>query len=139
MTGKAIRMLPKLVTAPKKYIGMDGVHSYAQVRGVPHPHACAFVPDREQTIAVAGMDEYGNGCLLVAEFGSKSLLAVAAVVELVVAATTVELEKAIIWMIRRLDALDIIASSSLNLHLVKSAAVVDVRKARIVKLQTMRW
>ena len=72
MTGKAIRMLPKLVTAPKKYIGMDGVHSYAQVRGVPHPHACAFVPDREQTIAVAGMDEYGNGCLLLAEFGSKS-------------------------------------------------------------------
>ena len=72
MTGKAIRMLPKLVTAPKKYIGMDGVHSYAQVRGVPHPYACAFVPDREQTIAVAGMDEYGNGCLLLAEFGSKS-------------------------------------------------------------------
>jgi len=69
MTGKAIRMLPKLVTSPKKYIGMDGVHSYAQVRGVPHPYACAFVPDREQTIAVAGMDEYGNGCLLLAEFG----------------------------------------------------------------------
>lgn len=69
MTGKAIRMLPKLVTAPKKIIGMDGVHSYAQVRGVPHPRACAFVPDREQTISVAGMDEYGNGCLLLAEFG----------------------------------------------------------------------
>ena len=69
MTGKAIRMLPKLVTQPKKYMGMDGVHSYAQVRGVPHPYACAFVPDREQTIAVAGMDEYGNGCLLLAEFG----------------------------------------------------------------------
>jgi len=72
MTGKAIRMLPKLVTSPKKYIGMDGVHSYAQVRGVPHPYACAFVPDREQTIAVAGMDEYGNGCLLLAEFGKPS-------------------------------------------------------------------
>jgi len=72
MTGKAIRMLPKLVTSPKKYIGMDGIHSYAQVRGVPHPYACAFVPDREHTIAVAGMDEYGNGCLLLAEFGKPS-------------------------------------------------------------------
>lgn len=71
MTGKALRMLPKLVTAPKKYL-MDGVHSYAQVRGVPHPQACAFVPDREQTIAVAGSDEYGNGCLLLAEFGKPS-------------------------------------------------------------------
>ncbi|KAL9187336.1 hypothetical protein ACHAXT_001439 [Thalassiosira profunda] len=68
MTGKAVRMLPKLVTQPKKYL-MEGEHSYAQVRGVPHPRACAFVPDREQTIAVAGMDEYGNGCLLLAEFG----------------------------------------------------------------------
>ena len=68
MTGKAMRMLPKLVAAPKKYL-MDGEHSYAQVRGVPHPRACAFVPDREQTLAVAGMDEYGNGCLLLAEFG----------------------------------------------------------------------
>ena len=48
---------------------MDGVQSYAQVRGVPHPQACAFVPDREQTLAVAGIDEYGNGCLLLAEFG----------------------------------------------------------------------
>ncbi|KAL7539567.1 hypothetical protein ACHAXR_009398 [Thalassiosira sp. AJA248-18] len=71
MTGKAMRMLPKLVTSPKKYL-MDGVHSYAQVRGVPHPQACAFVPDREKTIAVAGMDEYGNGCLLLAEFGKPS-------------------------------------------------------------------
>lgn len=68
MTGKAMRMLPKLVTSPKKYL-MEGEHSCAQVRGVPHPHACAFVPDREKTIAVAGMDEYGNGCLLLAEFG----------------------------------------------------------------------
>jgi len=72
MTGKAMRMLPKLVTAPKKYL-MDGEQSFAQVRGIPHPRACAFVPDRERTIAVAGVDEYGNGCLLLAEFGSKSV------------------------------------------------------------------
>jgi hypothetical protein len=67
MTGKAIRMLPRLVTAPKQFL-VDGVQSYAQVRGVPHPQACAFVPDRERTIAVAGMDDLGNGCLLLAEF-----------------------------------------------------------------------
>ncbi len=68
MTGKAIRMLPRLVTSPKTFL-VDGVQSYAQVRGVPHPYTCAFVPDREQTIAVAGMDDFGNGCLLLAEFG----------------------------------------------------------------------
>ncbi len=67
MTGKAMRMLPRLVTAPKQFL-VDGVQSYAQVRGVPHPQACAFVPDREHTIAVAGMDDFGNGCVLLAEF-----------------------------------------------------------------------
>ncbi|KAL7468590.1 hypothetical protein ACHAXS_008820 [Conticribra weissflogii] len=69
MTGKAMRMLPKLVVAPKRYL-MEGEQSYAQVRGIPHPQACAFVPDKENTIAVAGSDEYGNGCLLLAEFGT---------------------------------------------------------------------
>ena len=64
----AMRMLPKIVVAPKKYL-MDGEQSYAQVRGIPYPQACAFVPDRERTIAVAGVDEYGNGCLLLSEFG----------------------------------------------------------------------
>jgi hypothetical protein len=71
MTGKAMRMLPRLlVTSPTTYL-MDGVQSFAQVRGVPHPRACAFVPDRERTISVAGLDEYGNGCLLLAEFGDR--------------------------------------------------------------------
>jgi hypothetical protein len=68
MTGKAIRMLPKIVVSPTKYL-IDGEQSVAQVRGVPHPRVCAFVPDREGVIAVAGEDEYGNGCLLLAEFG----------------------------------------------------------------------
>jgi len=70
MTGKAMRMLPKLVSSPKKFL-MDGEHSYAQVRGVPHPRAISFVPDRERTIAVAGTDDYENGVLLLAEFGHK--------------------------------------------------------------------
>jgi WD40 repeat protein len=72
MTGKAMLMLPKLVSSPKKFL-MDGEHSYAQVRGVPHPHACAFVPDRECTIAVAGTDDYDNGVLLLAEFGHREV------------------------------------------------------------------
>lgn len=63
-------MLPKLVSSPKKFL-MDGEHSYAQVRGVPHPHTCAFVPDRDCTIAVAGTDDYDNGVLLLAEFGNR--------------------------------------------------------------------
>ena len=70
MTGKAMRMLPKLVSSPKKFL-MDGEHSYAQVRGVPNPRACAFVPDKERTIAVAGTDDYDNGVLLLAEFGNR--------------------------------------------------------------------
>ena len=72
MTGKAMRMLPKLVSSPKKFL-MDGEHSYAQVRGVPHPHTCAFVPDRDCTIAVAGTDDYDNGVLLLAEFGNRDV------------------------------------------------------------------
>lgn len=64
----AIRMLPKIVVSPTSYF-VDGEQSIAQVRGVPHPRTCAFVPDRDCTIAVAGEDEYGNGCLLLAEFG----------------------------------------------------------------------
>ncbi len=76
MTGKAMRMLPKLVSSPKKFL-MDGEHSYAQVRGVPHPRAIVFVPDKERTIAVAGTDDYNNGVLLLAEFGSKESLTAA--------------------------------------------------------------
>lgn len=76
MTGKAMRMLPKLVSSPKKFL-MDGEHSYAQVRGVPHPRAIVFVPDRERTIAVAGTDDYDNGVLLLAEFRAKESVAAA--------------------------------------------------------------
>eukprot|EP00574_Skeletonema_japonicum_P010043 CAMPEP_0201720470 /NCGR_PEP_ID=MMETSP0593-20130828/5400_1 /ASSEMBLY_ACC=CAM_ASM_000672 /TAXON_ID=267983 /ORGANISM="Skeletonema japonicum, Strain CCMP2506" /LENGTH=710 /DNA_ID=CAMNT_0048211109 /DNA_START=160 /DNA_END=2292 /DNA_ORIENTATION=+ len=77
MTGKAMRMLPKLVSSPKKFL-MDGEHSYAQVRGVPHPRAIVFVPDRERTIAVAGTDDYDNGVLLLAEFRARESIAAAA-------------------------------------------------------------
>mmetsp|Transcript_8929 Transcript_8929/g.13133 ORF Transcript_8929/g.13133 Transcript_8929/m.13133 type:complete len:570 (+) Transcript_8929:214-1923(+) len=65
------RLLPGIVTRPKKYL-LDGEGSFAQVRGVTNPKLCAFVPDRPRTIAVAGVDEYGSGCLLLASFGEGS-------------------------------------------------------------------
>mmetsp|Transcript_25864 Transcript_25864/g.30043 ORF Transcript_25864/g.30043 Transcript_25864/m.30043 type:complete len:747 (+) Transcript_25864:329-2569(+) len=65
----AKRILPSMLTkSPKKFL-LEGENSYVQVRGIPHPKICAFVPDKSHTIAVAGLDEYGNGCLLLASFG----------------------------------------------------------------------
>lgn len=71
MTGKAMMLLPRLLSSsPSSYL-IEGTKAYAQVRGVPHPKACAFIPDREQTISVAGLDDFGNGCILLAEFGPR--------------------------------------------------------------------
>ena len=61
-TGRTMQMLPRLASAPPR------LHLYAQIRGVPRPLACAFVRNKERTVAVAGTDEDGNGCLLLAEF-----------------------------------------------------------------------
>jgi len=65
----AKRMLPSVFTkSPKKYL--QGEQSFVQVRGgITHPQICAFVPDQPHTIAVAGLDDYGNGCLMLASFG----------------------------------------------------------------------
>lgn len=54
--------------SPRKLL-LEGENSYVQVRGITHPMTCAFVPDKPRTLAVAGMDEAGNGCLLLASFG----------------------------------------------------------------------
>jgi len=61
--------LPRILSKSSKKFSLDGEHSYARVRGIAYPQTCAFVPDRENTIAVAGLDDYGNGCLLLASFG----------------------------------------------------------------------
>ena len=45
-------------------------HSVCQIRGVPHPLACAFVVDSPNVLAVAGWDADGNGVLLVSEFAA---------------------------------------------------------------------
>jgi len=61
--------LPSVLTKlPKAYL-LEGENSYAQVRGISQPQACTFVPHQQNTIAVAGTDECGNGCLLLARFG----------------------------------------------------------------------
>ncbi len=54
--------------SPRKLL-LEGENSFVQVRGITHPMTCAFVPDKPRTLAVAGMDDAGNGCLLLASFG----------------------------------------------------------------------
>jgi hypothetical protein len=44
--------------------------SVCQIRGVPHPMACAFIGDAPNLIAVAGWDADGNGVLLISEFAA---------------------------------------------------------------------
>lgn len=44
--------------------------SVCQIRGIPHPLACAFIGDATNLIAVAGWDADGNGVLLISEFAA---------------------------------------------------------------------
>jgi len=68
-SGIAKKVLPSMLTkSPKKYL-LEGQSSYVQVRGIPRPQISTFVPDQPFTIAVAGLDDYGNGCLMHASFG----------------------------------------------------------------------
>jgi len=60
--------LVRSIFSPKKYL-LEGENSFAKVRGISHPEACAFIPQQPNSIVVAGMDDYGNGCLLLARFG----------------------------------------------------------------------
>lgn len=46
----------------------DAKKSVCQVRGVPHPQACAFVAKATNLLAIAGWDADGNGVLLISEF-----------------------------------------------------------------------
>lgn len=57
-----------LFSSVRKSVEGDAKKSVCQVRGVPHPKACAFVADAANLIAVAGWDADGNGVLLLAEF-----------------------------------------------------------------------
>ena len=67
----AKKILPSVLTkAPKRYL--PGEQSFAQVRGgITNPQICAFVPEEPYTIAVAGRDDCGNGCLMLANFSAQ--------------------------------------------------------------------
>jgi WD40 repeat protein len=52
----------------RKSVEGDAKKSVCQIRGVPHPQACAFVAEATNLIAVAGWDADGNGVLLLSEF-----------------------------------------------------------------------
>jgi hypothetical protein len=57
-------------TVRKSVKGDTKKYSVCQVRGVPHPLACAFVVDAPNVLAVAGWDADGNGVLLLSEFAA---------------------------------------------------------------------
>lgn len=44
--------------------------SICQIRGIPHPIACAFVGDVPNMLAISGWDADGNGVLLLSEFAA---------------------------------------------------------------------
>lgn len=44
--------------------------SVCQIRGIPHPLACAFIGDVPNMLAVSGWDADGNGVLLLSEFAA---------------------------------------------------------------------
>jgi WD40 repeat protein len=63
----------KLFSSVRKSVEGDAKKSICQIRGVPHPMACAFVSMATNLVAVAGFDADGNGVLLLSEFQSTSL------------------------------------------------------------------
>lgn len=59
-----------LFSSVRKSVEGDAKKSVCQIRGVPHPQACAFVAAATNLVAVAGWDADGNGVLLLSEFKS---------------------------------------------------------------------
>jgi len=65
-------LLPKVIQKSTKKFLLEGETSVAQIRGVPFPKVCSFVPDHPNMIAVAGVDDYGSGCLTLHTFGKSA-------------------------------------------------------------------
>jgi len=61
----------RLFSSVVKSVEGDAKKSVCQVRGVPHPLACAFVSEANNLLAVAGFDADGNGVLLLSEFSAE--------------------------------------------------------------------
>lgn len=60
----------RLLSSVIKSVEGEAKKSVCQVRGVPHPLACAFVSEANNLLAVAGFDADGNGVLLLSEFST---------------------------------------------------------------------
>eukprot|EP00543_Licmophora_paradoxa_P006434 CAMPEP_0202451182 /NCGR_PEP_ID=MMETSP1360-20130828/9666_1 /ASSEMBLY_ACC=CAM_ASM_000848 /TAXON_ID=515479 /ORGANISM="Licmophora paradoxa, Strain CCMP2313" /LENGTH=420 /DNA_ID=CAMNT_0049069685 /DNA_START=193 /DNA_END=1455 /DNA_ORIENTATION=+ len=58
----------QLFSSVSKRLQGDQKKSISQIRGVPHPISCAFVPDLPNTLAVVGWDSDGNGVLLLSDY-----------------------------------------------------------------------
>lgn len=58
----------RLFSSVRKSVEGEAKKSVCQVRGIPHPQACAFVNEANNLLAVAGFDADGNGVLLLSEF-----------------------------------------------------------------------
>ena len=68
LSSSALSMTQKLFSSMRKSVEGDAKKSISQIRGVPHPMACAFVSSAPNLVAVAGWDADGNGVLLLSEF-----------------------------------------------------------------------
>lgn len=66
--GSSKSLTNRLFSSVIKSVEGDAKKSVCQVRGVPHPLACAFVSEANNMLAVAGFDADGNGVLLLSEF-----------------------------------------------------------------------
>lgn len=61
-------MTERIFTTVRRSMEGDAKKSICQIRGVPHPQACAFVSDTPNLLAIAGWDADGNGVVLLSEF-----------------------------------------------------------------------
>jgi len=61
----------------RKSIEGEARKSISQIRGIPHPQACAFLPDPPHTLAVVGWDGRGNGVLSLSDFSKEEAARIA--------------------------------------------------------------
>ncbi|CAB9528593.1 phosphoinositide-interacting protein 3 [Seminavis robusta] len=69
-TGQSKSLTTRLFSSVIRSVEGEAKKSVCQVRGVPHPLACAFVSEANNLLAVAGFDADGNGVLLLSEFAA---------------------------------------------------------------------
>lgn len=68
--GHSKSLTNRLFSSVIKTVEGEAKKSVCQVRGVPHPLACAFVSEANNLLAVTGFDADGNGVLLLSEFAA---------------------------------------------------------------------